>query len=71
MSLGNTISEDIPKNEIVEDIKKEENKTNTKSTSKSKTPTYYIKVNYGAQVVTIYKSNGMFNRRSNPNIWSI
>ena len=42
MSLGNTISEDIPKNEIVEDIKKEEN-----------------------------KSNGMFNRRSNPNIWSI
>lgn len=62
ISLGNTISEEIPKTEIVEDTKKEENKTTTKSTSKSNTPTYYIKVNYGAQVVTIYKkdSNGNY-----------
>lgn len=58
--LGNTISEDIPKNEIAGDIKKEENKTNTstnKKTSKDNTPTYHIKVNYGAQVVTIYKKD--------------
>lgn len=41
-------------------MKKEENKVTTstnKSTNKSNTSTYYIKVNYGAQVVTIYKKD--------------
>lgn len=52
--LGNTTTENTVKNE-----KTEENKTTTNKSKNTKdnTPTYYIKVNYGAQVVTIYKKD--------------
>lgn len=43
-------------NKVNETTKKEEHKNDT-TTSKSNTPTYYIKVNYGAQVVNIYKKD--------------
>ena len=58
--IGNVVSENIVQNEPVKNTKKEENKTtitNKTNTSKNNTATYYIKVNYGAQVVTIYKKD--------------
>lgn len=57
--FGDTIDiEDVPQNEIIVDKKQEENKnTNNKTTNKVNTTPYYIKVNYGAQVVTIYKKD--------------
>lgn len=51
---------ELEQEEIVEENTKDtvgnEKNTNTKSNSKSSNP-YYIKVNYGAQVVTIYKQD--------------
>lgn len=45
----------MPQNDIIENNKVNENITsNNKIADKNNTPPYYIKVNYGAQVVTIY-----------------
>jgi len=45
----------LPQNDIIENNKVNENITsNNKIADKNNTPPYYIKVNYGAQVVTIY-----------------
>lgn len=60
--FGDTIDiEDLPQNEINTENKKEENKNDNKTTNKASTSPYYIKVNYGAQVVTIYKKDNNGN----------
>lgn len=58
-TAGDTISiEDLQQNEIVLATEIPENTTSpNKDTNKINTPPYYIKVNYGAQVVTVYKKD--------------
>jgi len=48
----------LPQNDIIENNKVNENITsNNKIADKNNTPPYYIKVNNGANVVTIYKKD--------------
>lgn len=58
--FGDSIDiEDLPQNDIVEDNKVSENTvSNNKVVNKNNSSPYYIKVNYGAQVVTIYSKDG-------------
>lgn len=59
-TLENVESQEDLKKISEEEDKKEEEKEKEDKTDKSSSPTYYIKVNYGAQVVNIYTkdSNG-------------
>lgn len=59
----NTIEENVTEENTIEKNTKssENNKTNSTNKNQTNTAPYYIKVNYGAQVVTIYKKDAQGN----------